>query len=143
MKYISALALLGLLFSFSRTERPAGVTSGSEPEVTLRVCFEGFEQKGNILVMLKNEREQKVDSAVIEAKGTKVCYAFNGLASGSYAASAFHDLNTNNKPDKNMFGAPAEPYGFSNNVRSTFGPPDFKKQLVKVTDEKEIFIELR
>ena len=35
-------------------------------------------------------------------------------------------LNNNNKLDTNLFGIPKEPYGFSNNARSKWGPPKYE-----------------
>lgn len=49
------------------------------------------------------------------------------LPDGAYALAVFHDCNGNDELDKNFFGAPVEPYGFSNNIRHTFGPPCMKE----------------
>jgi uncharacterized protein (DUF2141 family) len=48
------------------------------------------------------------------------------LPPGTYAIGIFHDVNLNNKMDNNFFGVPKEQYGFSNNARALFGPPDFE-----------------
>ncbi len=47
------------------------------------------------------------------------------LPSGKYAVAVYHDLNNNDKLDKNLIGIPKEPYGFSNNFRPKFAPPKF------------------
>lgn len=44
---------------------------------------------------------------------------------GEYAIAIYQDLNGNGKLDTNIFGAPTEPYGFSNNVRPKFSAPSF------------------
>ncbi|MCG8307820.1 MAG: DUF2141 domain-containing protein [Cytophagales bacterium] len=49
------------------------------------------------------------------------------LPNGKYAISIFHDVNNNRKLNTNFMGIPREPYGFSNNPKTTFGPPDFEK----------------
>ena len=49
------------------------------------------------------------------------------LPLGEYAIKVFHDENSNKELDTRIFGIPAEPYGFSNNARSAFGPPDFEE----------------
>ncbi len=46
----------------------------------------------------------------------------------------FQDLNGDGKLTKNSFGLPIEPYGFSNNARSTFGPPSFSQSAFRVSD---------
>ena len=47
------------------------------------------------------------------------------LPPGRYAVAAYVDDNRNGMQDKNLLGVPKEKYGFSNDVRGTFGPPDF------------------
>lgn len=47
------------------------------------------------------------------------------LPAGTYAVSAFIDLNGNGKLDTNLFGAPKEPYCFSKNYRPTFSATSF------------------
>lgn len=54
-----------------------------------------------------------------------VTYVYE-LPPGTYAIGIFHDVNLNNKMDNNFFGVPKEQYGFSNNARALFGPPDFE-----------------
>jgi uncharacterized protein (DUF2141 family) len=46
----------------------------------------------------------------------------------------FQDLNGDGKLTKNSFGLPIEPYGFSNNARSTFGPPSFSQTTFQVSE---------
>ncbi len=55
----------------------------------------------------------------------KSAVVFSNLEPGRYAAIAFHDENNNGKLDKNFWGVPTEPYGFSNNVQGVLGPPTF------------------
>jgi uncharacterized protein (DUF2141 family) len=57
------------------------------------------------------------------------------IDSGTYAAAAFHDENNNGELDKNFLGIPKESYGFSNNAKGTFGPPDFKDASFEVGSE--------
>lgn len=47
----------------------------------------------------------------------------------------FQDLNGDGKLTKNSFGLPTEPYGFSNNARSTFGPPSFSQSAFQVSEK--------
>ena len=57
--------------------------------------------------------------------GTAI-WVIDNLEFGSYAISAYHDENVNGELDAGLFGIPAENYGFSNNARGSFGPPDFE-----------------
>lgn len=55
----------------------------------------------------------------------------------------FQDLNGDGKLTKNGIGLPVEPYGFSNNARSTFGPPSFSQSAFKVSDSMSMEIRVR
>ena len=61
--------------------------------------------------------------------------------SSTTGIAIFQDLNGDGKLTKNGFGLPTEPYGFSNNARSTFGPPSFSQAAFNV-DEKTSPIEI-
>ena len=63
---------------------------------------------------------------------------------GQYAAVVYHDVNDNGALDKGRFGIPREPYGFSNDARSPFGPPGFEEASFDVNEEPlTISIEIR
>jgi uncharacterized protein (DUF2141 family) len=47
------------------------------------------------------------------------------LPPGDYGVMAYHDRNANGRLDRIPLGPPTEPYGFSNNARALFGPPDW------------------
>lgn len=65
------------------------------------------------------------------------------LPQGRYALAMYHDLNDNNKMDKNMVGFPKEPYGFSNNFRPKFSGPKFEDCAFELNDSpKTINIKL-
>lgn len=42
---------------------------------------------------------------------------------GHYASQVFHDLNSNGKIDRGLFGIPKEPVGFSNDAPIHMAPP--------------------
>lgn len=44
---------------------------------------------------------------------------------GTYAIAIFQDINSDGKLNSNFFGAPTEPFAFSNNKFGMFGPPKF------------------
>jgi uncharacterized protein (DUF2141 family) len=56
-----------------------------------------------------------------------VTWRINDVPYGDYGVAVFHDENSNGKMDKNVLGIPLESYGFSNNVRITFGPPKWEE----------------
>lgn len=66
------------------------------------------------------------------------------LPFGTYAISVYHDENGNGQLDKKIFGIPKEAYGFSNNARKKFSPPEFKDAMFLLSSEKQFLqIDLR
>jgi len=61
---------------------------------------------------------------VIEVRSATVTVMFE-VPFGSYAIALSHDLNDNGEIDKNLFGYPKEPFGFSQNRKPKLGPPGF------------------
>lgn len=59
--------------------------------------------------------------------GRKCRWQVEDLPAGDYALSLYHDVDGDGELDKGSFGAPTEPYGFSNDARATFGPPGWDK----------------
>lgn len=59
-----------------------------------------------------------------------------------YAVIVYHDINANGKLDRNFLGIPREPYGFSNNPSTRFGPPRFERARFDATKINSIIIRL-
>lgn len=71
-------------------------------------------------------------------------WEIDNLAFGDYAISVYHDRNQNGKLDSGLFGIPQEDYGFSNNVRGSFGPPVYHKaKFIYNASNRVIDIQLR
>lgn len=69
--------------------------------------------------------------------------SFKGLAPGKYALIVYQDLNGNGQLDRNLVGAPTEPYGFSNDARGKMGPPNFDAAAVRVgAEDRSIVVTL-
>ena len=49
------------------------------------------------------------------------------LPPGTYAIALIHDENSNGELDTNALGLPTEAFGFSNQARARFGPPQFER----------------
>jgi uncharacterized protein (DUF2141 family) len=73
-----------------------------------------------------------------EAKTDAVSIVFKDLEPGSYAISAFHDVNDNQKLDTNFVGMPIEPYGFSRDAHGLFGPPAFDDARLAVDGKDKL-----
>jgi uncharacterized protein (DUF2141 family) len=76
-----------------------------------------------------------------DAEG-RVTLVLRDVAPGSYALSAYHDLDGNGQLNTNLMGMPTEPYGFANNARGSFGPPSFQAARVALP-EQGLSIELK
>ena len=69
--------------------------------------------------------KREVASAVRPRKVGAVAFDLSLPKAGTYVIAAFHDLNGNGKLDRNMFGIPTEPYGFSREPTSKWKAPVF------------------
>lgn len=67
-------------------------------------------------------------------------FVVRDLPPGQYAVNAFHDENDNGELDTNLFGIPTEGYGFTNDPKTTFGPPDFEDAAVDLGDASELAV---
>lgn len=72
---------------------------------------------------------------VREAAGEHLKVSVTDLPPGKYAVAVYVDSNKNGRQDKNLFGVPEEDYGFSNDVRGRFGPPDFADAAFDIGDD--------
>lgn len=85
----------------------------------------------------------KVGGIVLKTEQPSVTGRFSDLPEKDYAIAVFHDVNGNNKLDKNFFGIPKEPYGFSGNAAG-IGVPNFNEATSYIKEEDlNIVIKLR
>ena len=113
---------------------PGNLTQAQpSPENLIHVEIGGFRNdKGQLVCSIYSSADgfPKIgDKAATIVKspisnGDAVC-VFPGLKPGTYAASVFHDENSNGKLDTNFMGMPREGVGASNNAKGHFGPPKF------------------
>jgi len=69
-------------------------------------------------------------------------FQVKGLKAGTYAVSVYHDADNNGELNTGLFGIPTELVGFSNQARSLFGPPPFRKAAFQMPDHREMQIRL-
>ena len=86
---------------------------------------------------------KQLKGVVLKIDGKQLSYTFKNLPTGKYALAVYHDENKNGVLDKNLFGAPTEAYGFSNNARETFSAPSFQDAGVLLQADKKIKILLK
>ena len=132
-------------FSYSRP-----VLAQSSGQGTIVVKVTGLRsEKGQVKIAVFNSPEkwlgeQPIYSSTIDVAGQTVVWKINDVPYGDYGIAVLHDENKNGKMDKNFVGIPLEPYGFSNNVRVTFGPPTWEKsKFVVKGSTTEVSIEAK
>jgi len=121
---------------------------------TIKVVIEGvLDGQGQVRVALeKNAKDfdsgsfdtPKYLSRVEDAKGDSVSVTFPAVPYGTYAIKAFQDLNGDGKLKTGFFGAPEEPWGFSNDATGFMGPADFSDAKFELdAPELELTIHLK
>jgi uncharacterized protein (DUF2141 family) len=121
--------LLPLLLSVS----PAGT-------VPLAVHVTGIDSpRGSLMLALFDSPDafdagaDPVRRASLPVAEGSVTWVVKDLPEGDYALKAYHDRDDSGALERNGFGAPKEPYGFSNDARGRFGPPSWEKARFRVT----------
>ncbi|ABA58073.1 conserved hypothetical protein [Nitrosococcus oceani ATCC 19707] len=108
------------------------VIAGSGEGNTIVIKVTGIEPvEGQVQIALYNAPERWLEEsfahATIEVKGREAEWRVEGIPDGAYAVATFHDRNGNGKADRNWLGIPKEAYGFSNNVKAVFKPPQWNR----------------
>jgi uncharacterized protein (DUF2141 family) len=119
---------------------------------TLQIKIEGIKtNKGKVYlaVFCKEENFPDDKSAcyreIITVPEQGFCsFSLPKLSFGKYAVAIYQDLNNNAKLDKNPFGIPQEPYGFSNNPTVKWRAPRFLESFFEFKpDHQSISIQLK
>ncbi|WDQ18964.1 DUF2141 domain-containing protein [Rhodopirellula sp. P2] len=78
----------------------------------------------------------------IQPNGVAACTIPISQLPKRFAIAAFHDTDNDGALSRNQFGIPAERYGFSNNARGKFGPPDFEEAVIDRPENGETPIDV-
>ena len=113
-----------------------GITSFLAHAADLTITVKGV-RSADGAVFLAVYDSDKSFMKVPQAKTTRRMNASKGdlkivvqdLPAGKYAIASYHDENGNGKLDTNALGIPQEGYGFSNDARGMFGPPNFSEAV--------------
>ncbi|WP_020571713.1 DUF2141 domain-containing protein [Neolewinella persica] len=82
-------------------------------------------------------KEQRAVTSIIKpTTGASVNLKVDLPQAGTYVLAAFHDVNGNGKLDRNFFGIPTEPYGFSRPPVSKWEEPRFGDISATFSDKK-------
>jgi len=109
---------------------------------TLEIHLENVSEKGgNVMVALFGNEDNwlKKGNYSLKKKATspETIVVFKNIPSGKYAVTVFQDENSNKSLDLGVMGIPKEPYGFSNNAPTHFGPPLWEKAVFEVKEERK------
>jgi len=81
---------------------------------------------------------QEIIGKDLEVKEGTITVLFEDVPVENYAIAVFQDKDMDGKLDSNLFGAPTEPYGFSNNIYGRFGPPSFEDVSFDLEEGKTV-----
>ena len=73
-----------------------------------------------------DSRTQPVRRTRLDARPGEMSWTVDNLPFGDYAIAVHHDEDGDGDLGRTGMGPPNEPYGFSNNARGRFGPPNFE-----------------
>ncbi len=111
---------------------------------SVEVVITNFDnEKGNALVGLYNTEDSFLEeawqskSAVIKEGQASVI--FENIPDGTYAVSAFHDENDDQKLDMFLGFYPTEDYATSNNAPANFGLPKWETQNLTSGTARKLF----
>jgi uncharacterized protein (DUF2141 family) len=126
---LSALTLIAALAVAPAAE--------AEPGKVVLTVTDIAEHKGSLMVAVYADEagydtDKAVTAIMIPVTGATATHTFENVAPGKYGIKLFHDVNGNGKMDTNPFGAPIEPYAFSNNAKGQFGPAKWADAVVEI-----------
>lgn len=134
---MKSMLCMAFLMTFSLVETPKIVEEQGE----LNVHFKNInvQNKGDIYIALYNKEEDFMSrnffkSTVTQVQKDNFVVHFKNIPFGTYAISAFHDLNGNGQLDFNENGMPLEDYAMSGKAEQ-MGPPTW--QSVKFEFSKD------
>ncbi|MBE7646389.1 DUF2141 domain-containing protein [Tenacibaculum finnmarkense] len=124
------------------------LNSISQEKHTITVYFEGMKSdKGNLYVAIYNHKKdflkEPIKGKIIKISDKKASLVFENMIAGTYAISAFHDVNDNKKMDTNFIGIPKEPIGISNDAKGFMGPPKYKDAKFDVIQSIKMTIRIK
>ncbi len=112
-------------------------------KTTLTVRIEGIKaEEGKILLALYTREAEFLSDEIYLGKEAyiqngKAIFLLENVPYGVYAISTYFDKNENGELDTNFLGIPKEPYGFSMNPESNFGPPSFDQAAFRLSSPSD------
>jgi len=139
-----------LAFAVSALAADPDDRPSADPNDPLSITFvisDAKSQKGRVLCGLYDQEAKWLSrdyfqgaKSDVDEHGKARCI-FRGIPAGSYAISAFHDLDSDNQLNRKIFGIPSEPYCASRNARRAFGPPRWRDAVFSYLGTAPIALE--
>jgi uncharacterized protein (DUF2141 family) len=128
----------------------SGMTASSQ-QYALTVTVSGISKdKGTLYLSLYNSEKgyPRQPTAAFRLANAPIRngvsnFHLDNLPPGTYAIACYHDENGNRKLDSNLFGAPTEGTGASNDATGSFGPPKFRDAKFPLNRDTAITIHIR
>ena len=123
---ITILTSLGFMGMPDKPELQLRIQNIKNAKGTIRIAFfkKGSDfPNGNDISLAKEIKPTKTGELLLN---------ITDLPQGDYAIAVYHDLNGNFNLDKNVFGYPTEPFGFSKNFKPRFSAPDFNDCKISI-----------
>ncbi|MDA9160995.1 DUF2141 domain-containing protein [Crocinitomicaceae bacterium] len=124
--------------------------AGSSNISDLNLVIKGVDDiKGSMYIAVFDNEESFPDfgkqlvEKVLPVDAKTLNFTFKNLPNDDYAVAIFHDKNNNGVLDKNAFGFPLEPYGFSRNARARFSAPAFNDAKIVLDGNQSIEITVK
>ncbi len=110
-----------------------------QSQVTINIEIRNLKNdKGYVLFELRNNKNIKIKDLKMTVRNKICVMRIDGLNTGKFSFKYFHDENMNSNLDKNWIGIPIEGFGFSNNAKVRFGPPDFEETIFDINKDTTI-----
>lgn len=115
------------------------ITISLKAQVSLRVVIKDLENsKGSVVLDFRNRQDKSIKDFNQKIVNNQCVIIVDDLKPGEYSFKYFHDENNNMELDTNVLGIPKEGYGFSNDAKGKFGPPDFEDTVFEITDNASV-----
>ena len=105
--------------------------------------------EGNLVIGIFDKKENfpidglQFKKTTLKVDANEMTYSVELPSQKEYALAIFHDRNADGFIDRNWFGIPLEPYGFSNNIRPTLSAPEFEKVKFRLDKSANLDINLK
>lgn len=132
--------LLTVLLAGAVLVQPVHAQSSDAPTGTLTVRVNGLDgSEGTVRAELTTAQNYDADgnvrAAALPIQDGVARWTIEDVPRGTYAVRLYHDEDDNGELNTNMFGVPQEAFGFSNDARSSMGPPDFDEAAVTLASD--------